>query len=190
MTSTVLRSLFRLFDPAWLAERLRTGAPLPIRAIVGYGYVAHGLAKIARHPDHFAAILPGLGVPAPHFMAWATIAIEIGGGLAVLAGAFVPLIAWPMLAVLLVASATVHLQYGFTSIKLMDVVAGVPKFGPPGVETDLLYVAGLVTLMFGGSGPFALDNWLRPLYARLSGRRVSQGMALDAPAGAPRRARA
>ncbi|MBJ9663500.1 hypothetical protein [Burkholderia gladioli] len=57
----------------------------------------------------------------------------------------------------------------------MDVVDGVPTFGPPGVETDLLYVAGLLTLAFGGSGPFALDRRLAPWYARLAGaaRRVT-----------------
>ncbi|MEK6346550.1 MAG: DoxX family protein [Burkholderia sp.] len=179
MATTTFRSLSRLFDPAWLAARCQTWAPLPVRAIVCYGYVAHGYAKIVKNPDHFAAILHALGVPAPHLMAWATIAIELGGGLAVLAGAFVPLVAWPMLAVLLVASATVHLQYGFTSIKLMDVVNGVPKFGPPGVEADLLYVAGIVTLMFGGSGPFSVDRLLRPWYARLGGAapRTARGVS-------------
>lgn len=174
-SSSSPRTLLRLFDPTWLVARLQAYAPLPVRAIVGYGFLAHGYAKILKQPEHFAAILHGIGVPAPHLMAWATIAIELGGGLAVLAGAFVPLVAWPMLAVLLVAMLGVHLPYGFTSIKLMDVIDGVPTFGPPGVETDLLYVAGLLTLAFGGSGPFALDRRLAPWYARLAGapRRVA-----------------
>ncbi|WP_246794931.1 DoxX family protein [Burkholderia perseverans] len=170
---TPLRSLFRLADPAWLAARLQSWAPLPVRLIVGYGYVAHGYAKIVKHPEHFAAILQALGVPAPHLMAWATIAIELLGGLAVLAGAFVPVVAVPMLVVLAVASLTVHLPYGFTSIKLMDVVHGVPQFGPPGVETDLLYVAGLLALVFGGAGPFAVDGLLRGWYARLHAPRAA-----------------
>ena len=49
-------------------------------------------------------------------------------------------------------------QSGFTSIKLIDVVGGVPGFGPPGYETGLLYVAGLLTLVFGGAGPLAVDT--------------------------------
>jgi uncharacterized membrane protein YphA (DoxX/SURF4 family) len=39
----------------------------------------------------FADILHALGVPAPSLMAWATVAVELLGGLAVLVGAFVAL---------------------------------------------------------------------------------------------------
>jgi putative oxidoreductase len=93
-------------------------------------------------------------------MAWATIAIELLGGFAIFVGAFVPLVTVPMIAVLLVATFTVHLQFGFTSIKLMAVTSAGPQFGPPGYETDLLYLACLVTLVFGGAGPFAVDGLL------------------------------
>jgi putative oxidoreductase len=161
--------MFKLLNPAWLSSNLQTYAPLPIRMIVGYGFMAHGYAKILKNPDNFALILQGLHVPFPHFMAWATIAIELLGGLGVLIGAFVPLIAWPMLAVLLVATLTVHLQFGFTSIKLMSVVDGIPKFGPPGYETDALYVAGIIALMFAGSGPFSIDSLLKKFYDRYLG---------------------
>jgi putative oxidoreductase len=65
-----------------------------------------------------------------------------------------------MIAVLMVAALTVHLPYGFLSIKLMAVTSAGPQFGPPGYETDLLYVACLAALMMGGSGPFSVDGWL------------------------------
>jgi putative oxidoreductase len=65
-----------------------------------------------------------------------------------------------MTAVLLVAIFTVHLPFGFTSIKLMAVTADGPKFGPPGYETDLLYLACLATLLLTGSGPLAVDSWI------------------------------
>jgi putative oxidoreductase len=128
--------------------------------IVGYGFVAHGYAKLMRGPDHFAAALHALGVPAPGLMAWVTIASELAGGLAVLIGAFVPLVSVPLATILLVAAVSVHLQYGFSSIKLLAVTAAGPQFGPPGYETDLLYLAGLATLVLGGSGPFAVDQLL------------------------------
>jgi putative oxidoreductase len=173
-----LSSVFRLADPLWLVSKFQRYAPLPVRFVVGYGFMAHGYAKIAKNPEHFAAILHALGVPAPHFMAWATIVIELLGGLAILCGAFVPIATVPMLAVLLVATLTVHLQFGFTSIKLMDVVSGVPRFGPPGYETDLLYVAGLLSLVFGGAGPLAVDTLLRPWYVRVSTRLRMSGEAV------------
>src|ERR1700751_3414041 len=92
-------------------------APIPLRLIVGYGFMEHGFAKLSRGPDAFAAILHTIGVPAPHLMAWLTILTELLGGLAVLLGAFVPLVSLPMAAGLFVAMLTVHLPYGFSSIK-------------------------------------------------------------------------
>ena len=135
-------------------------APIPLRLIVGYGFMEHGFAKLARGLDAFPAILQALGVPAPHLMGWLTIFVEIVGGLAVLLGALVPLASIPMAAVLLVATITVHLPYGFSSIKLQTVTAAGAQFGPPGFETDLLYLACLAALVLGGSGPLAIDSLL------------------------------
>jgi putative oxidoreductase len=135
--------------------------PIPLRLIVGYGFMQHGFAKLSRGPEAFAAILHALGVPAPHLMAWLTILTEIIGGLAVLVGALVPLVSLPMAALLLVAIFTVHLPYGFSSIKLMSVTSGRAQFGPPGYECNLLYLACLAALVIGGSGPMAIDGYLR-----------------------------
>ena len=135
-------------------------AAMPVRLIVGYGFMEHGFAKLSRGPETFAAILHTMGVPAPHLMAWLTILTELIGGLAVLLGAFVPLVSLPMAAVLLVAMLTVHLPYGFRSIKLLSVTSGRAQFGPPGYELDLLYLACLAALVCGGSGPMAIDNYL------------------------------
>jgi putative oxidoreductase len=136
-------------------------AAIPLRLIVGYGFMEHGLAKLSRGPEVFAAILQTMGVPAPHLMAWLTILTELVGGLAVLLGAFVPLVSMPMATVLFVAMLTVHLPYGFSSIKLLSVTSGRAQFGPPGYELDLLYIACLAALVIGGPGPMAIDNYLR-----------------------------
>jgi putative oxidoreductase len=134
--------------------------PVPLRLIVGYGFMEHGFAKLLKGPENFAAILHAMGVPAAHLMAWLTILTELIGGLAVLLGAFVPLVSLPMAVLLFVAIFTVHLPYGFSSIKLMSVTAGRAQFGPPGYECDLLYLACLLALVFGGSGPMAVDDYL------------------------------
>ena len=136
-------------------------APIPLRLIVGYGFMQHGFAKLSKGPEAFATILHAIGVPAPHLMAWLTILTELIGGLAVLLGAFVPLVSLPMAALLFVAIFTVHLPYGFSSIKLMSVTAGHAQFGPPGYECDLLYLACLAALVLGGSGPMAIDGYLK-----------------------------
>lgn len=135
-------------------------APIPLRLIVGYGFLAHGLAKLERGPEHFTAILAALHMPLPALLSWATIAVEIVSGIAVLAGLFIALWSVPMAIVLLVAIVTVHLPNGFSSIKLMAVDGAGAHFGQPGYETDLLYLAGLAALVMGGSGPWALDKVL------------------------------
>jgi putative oxidoreductase len=70
-----------------------------------------------------------------------------------------------MAAVLLVATFTVHLPYGFPSIKLQSVTAAGAQFGQPGYETDLLYLACLAALVLAGSGRFAVDG-LRAKFRR------------------------
>ena len=143
------------------AERTRDWSALALRAIVGYGFLVHGFAKLSRGPAAFADVLAALGVPAAPAMAWITIAVEIVGGFAVLLGAGVRLASIPMSIVLLVATLTVHLQYGFSSIKLVAVKNGVPMFGPPGYETALLYLACLLALVLDGPGALSVDAWIR-----------------------------
>jgi len=138
--------------PSWYA--------IPLRLIVGFGFMEHGYAKLSHGADSFTAILHALGMPLPALFAWATIAVELLGGFAVLIGAFIPIASVPMIIVLLVAIISVHLPNGFSSIKLLSVDAAGAHFGQPGYETDLLYVAALVTLVIGGSGPLAFDRLL------------------------------
>jgi uncharacterized membrane protein YphA (DoxX/SURF4 family) len=91
--------------------------------MVGYGFMAHGYAKIMNGPNHFAASLRALGVPASNLMAWVTIGVELLGGLAILIGAWIPFVSVPLAVILLVAAITVHLPYGFSSIKLRAVTS-------------------------------------------------------------------
>ena len=140
-------------------EKRKNYAAVPLRLIVGYGFLEHGVAKWAKGPDAFAAILQATHVPAPHVMAWLTIITEILGGLAILLGGFVALVSVPTILLLAVAIVTVHLPYGFSSIKLMKIVDGRAQFGPPGYECDLLYIAGILTLVLCGPSPWSVDAY-------------------------------
>ena len=135
--------------PAWTS--------IPLRLIVGFGFIEHGYATLLKRPEAFASILHVLGVPASHWMAWLTILTELLGGLAVLLSAFIPLLSVPMAIVLLAAMFSLHWKYGFSSIKLLTVNPEGATFGPSGYECDLLYLACLVALVLSGSGPFSLD---------------------------------
>jgi putative oxidoreductase len=131
----------------------------PLRLIVGYGFIVHGWAKLSRGPESFAAFLHALNVPLPLFFAWATTITELVGGLLVLCGAFVAAASVPLSIVLLAALLTVHLPYGFFSVKLAGISPDGVKFGPVGYEHILLYLAGLMSLAIGGSGAFSIDQW-------------------------------
>jgi putative oxidoreductase len=160
------KSLFSWNNPETGLARY---AALPLRLIVGYGFVEHGMAKWSKGPDMFAAILHAIGVPAPHLMAWLTIGTEILGGIAILLGAFVWLVSIPTVILLVVAIVTVHLPYGFSSIKLVSVAAGRAQFGPPGYECNLLYIACFVALVLIGPSPWSIDAY------RLRNGRASLG---------------
>jgi putative oxidoreductase len=141
-----------------LPELQRAWWALPLRLIVGFGFMEHGWAKLARGPDDFIHILTALHVPFPALSAWATILTELIGGFAVLIGAFIPVASIPVAIVLLVAIVTVHWPNGFSSIKLQTVSAqGIAHFGQPGYETDLLYLAALAALVLGGAGPWVFS---------------------------------
>jgi putative oxidoreductase len=134
-------------------------APVLLRLIVGFGFLAHGFAKWSKGPEVFAGILQAMGVPLPHLMAWVTIATEIVCGIAFLIGAFVPLVSIPAIILLAVAIVTAHLPYGFSSIKLMSFSNGRAQFGPPGYECDLLYIACIVALALSGPTLWSVDGY-------------------------------
>src|SRR5712691_2719625 len=101
-------------------SELARWASFPMRILVGYGFIEHGFAKLSRGPDAFTGILHQMGAPLPHIAAWLTIGTELVGGLALLLGAFVVWASIPTALVLLVAMFTVHLPYGFSSVKLLS----------------------------------------------------------------------
>jgi putative oxidoreductase len=138
----------------------RQWAPLPLRLIIGYGFMAHGWAKLSRGPAGFARLLEQIGAPLPEATAWASTLIEVLGGIAILAGAFVAAMSVPLIVMMLVAMFTVHLRYGFSAINTIGLTADGPQFGPPGYEVNLLYIAGLLALILGGAGPFSIDRLL------------------------------
>src|SRR5258707_3499725 len=109
-------------------SRLARWAPIPLRLIVGYGFMEHGFAKLARGPEAFANILHAIGVPGSHVMAWSTILTEVLGGLAVLLGAFVALVAVPMAALLVVAVLDLPPPLRVSSLQVLFLAPALAPF--------------------------------------------------------------
>lgn len=135
-------------------------ALVPLRFVVGFGFAAHGYAKLARGPESFAAILSAIGVPAPHLAAWVTVVVELLGGVAMMAGAGVVVLSPLLAAVMVTALFGVHLRYGFSSVRLKAITDVGAEFGPIGYELNLLYLAALGTLAASGPSALSIDRWL------------------------------
>ena len=132
-------------------------APVFLRVVIGFGFIAHGWAKISRGTSGFEKLLAQTGLPMPHLNAIVIPYLELLGGLAIFIGAFVAIAAVPLIVAMLAAMFTIHIHYGFSSINTVGLTAEGPKFGPPGYEINLLYIAGLGSLILTGAGNFSID---------------------------------
>jgi putative oxidoreductase len=138
---------------------------------VGFGLAFHGHAKLTRGPEHFAAILTAMEVPAPTWMAWSTTLLELVGGACIMAGAFVTPMSLPLIVIMLTAMFGVHFQYGYSSIRLMGVSQAGAQFGPVGYEINLLYIVALIALAASGSTVWSVDRWRERSAALRNGSR-------------------
>ena len=135
-------------------------ALLPLRLVVGYGFLAHGMAKWNRGPDKFAKLLAVIGTPAPTIAARVVIGVELLGGLAIVLGALVLLATIPLVASMVVAMFTIHVKYGFSAVNTIGLTATGSVLGPPGYEINLLYIGALLALALTGPGALSVDAWL------------------------------
>jgi putative oxidoreductase len=141
-------------------------APLILRLIIGFGFMAHGWAKLSRGPEAFAHLLASLHLPMPHLFAWLSVFTELAGGIAILLGMFTSIVAVSLIGTMLVAMFTIHIHYGFSAVKTIGLTAQGPVFGPPGYEINLVYIAGLMALLLLGSGRFSIDALIIKLQKR------------------------
>ena len=145
-----------------MTDACRKWAPLPLRLIIGFGFVYHGFPKLFGAGGHemFTGMLQNIGVPAAGLMAWAVGAVELLGGIALIVGAFVSVASVLLSINMLVAMFTVHLPNGFSFIHITGMSDAGPVFGMPGYEVSLLYIAGLLALFLRGPSHLSVDEAL------------------------------
>ena len=126
-------------------------APLPLRLILGFGFLYHGLPKLSTEGHvSFQGMLQSISVPVPGLMAWFVGGVEVVGGAALIAGALVTVASVFLMGNMLVAIVAVHLPFGFNFMNVVGMGEAGPQFGMPGYETPLLYLEGLMTLLLAG----------------------------------------
>ena len=121
-------------------------APLVLRVATGIVFFAHGVMKLTMGVSGVGAFLGMLGFPLSSVFAVILIAIEVVGGLALIAGFMT------------------HWAAKLTGLAML--VALLVVFAPKGLVLGgeggfvLLLIAASVSLMITGPGKFALDNIL------------------------------
>jgi putative oxidoreductase len=137
-------------------------APLPLRLIIGFAFMFHGWPKVFTSAGHqgFVSNLQWLHVPAPEASGWALGILEVAGGLAILLGAFVTVVGVLLIIHQLFALFKVHFAAGYSFVHITGMSPAGPVFGLPGYEVNLLFIAGLLTLILGGPGAWSVDGMI------------------------------
>ncbi|MBA3725352.1 MAG: DoxX family protein [Armatimonadetes bacterium] len=133
---------------------------MPLRLILGGAFIYHGFPKLfdAAHHTGFEKQLAGLRVPMPEIMAWVVGIVEFFGGAALILGALVSLASLALIINMMFAMFKVHWPSGFAFVNVTGQnEAGQPIFGIPGIEVNLVFIAGLLALLIGGGGRASID---------------------------------
>src|SRR6185437_3561249 len=131
---------------------------LPLRLVIGFGFLLHGLAKWNRGPAKFAALLQHIHTPYPLATAWMVTGLEIIGGAMFIVGLLAAVLSIPLAISMLVAMFTIHIHYGFSAVNTVGLTSAGPVFGPSGYEINLLYIAGLIALALSGPTALSVDG--------------------------------
>lgn len=133
---------------------------MPLRLILGFSFIYHGFPKISSIEGHqtFAKMLSSINLPAPGPLAWFAGFVEVAAGVALILGAFVVVASVLLTVEMLVAMFKVHLAAGFSFVNIKGMGPDGPIFGLPGYEVNLLYIAGLMTLILAGAGALSVDQ--------------------------------
>jgi putative oxidoreductase len=143
-------------------------ASLALRAAIGGTMIAHGV-RHGRSLDGTARWFGSIGFRQPRIQAAASAAVEVGAGVALVAGAATPLAASAVIGTMAVAARSVHLPNGFF-------ITG------EGYEYVLNLSAASVALAAIGPGSLSVDHLLG-LDAKLTGRQraaLAAGLGLAA----------
>lgn len=134
---------------------------LILRIVLGGAFLYHGLAKQPFAADATVQMFMMWGLPAPGFMAFLAILLEVGGGAMLLLGVYVRPVALVLIAEMLVAMFKVHWSHGFSFMQIDGISDTGLVMGFPGWEVNLLYIAGFLALALTESHKLSLESLRR-----------------------------
>ena len=121
-------------------------ALLLARFAVAYGFYEPAMMKW-KDIDSVAQWFGSMGIPIPTFNAYMATSTEVLGVILLTLGLLTRLISLPLMVIMVVAIATVHLAHGFLA-------------GDNGFEIPLYYMLFLFIFASHGAGKFSLDYYL------------------------------
>lgn len=118
---------------------------------MGVLFIVHGRPKLFGKGKNegltaFAGWLKSTGFPVPQILALVVAILEVFGGIALIIGFAVPWVALLFAIEFLVIILKVKARKPFTG-------------DPMAWEYDLILLAGALTLLLTGAGPFSVDSW-------------------------------
>ncbi|GAB03960.1 DoxX family membrane protein [Gordonia amarae] len=129
---------------------INSGAHLVARVILGYIFVMHGWQKLSTNGiDATKGMFDQMGVPAPDLAAYYATWVELIGGVLLIVGLALPLVAILLIADMIGAIFYAHIDHGLWSMN-------------GGYEFPLALIAGLIAVGFVKSGPAAIDHYILP----------------------------
>ncbi|MDF0532404.1 DoxX family protein [Tsukamurella sp. 8F] len=121
------------------------------RVIIGIVFVAHGWQKFSDYGiAAVGASFEKMGVPAPHAAAWFSGIAELAGGVLLIVGVAIPVVAVVLIVDMLGAIFTAHSEQGLIG----------------GYELPLALIAGLVAVGLANQGPLAADTHVLKRFAK------------------------
>ena len=139
MTTRTVRTSERSRTSAWTDRGL-----LLMRIALGIVFVMHGGQKLFVYGHAgVASGMAALGLPLPGLSAALITAVELAGGIALLAGAFTRVAAFLIAGAMAVATVSAHLAGGF--------------FLPSGFEYTLTLMLSSLAVLMTGPGAYSVD---------------------------------
>jgi putative oxidoreductase len=119
-----------------------------LRVVLGVIFVAQGAPKLFGGIEGTTGFFASLGIPLPLVAAWLIALLEFFGGIALILGFLVTPISLLLAVHMLVGVVLVHAPKGWYMLGP----------GQGGVEYNVLLMASLLMLVFGGPGLAAIDS--------------------------------
>lgn len=131
-------------------EKLKDLPPLLFRLVLAYGFYGPATMKL----NNFSGIVEwftSMGMPLPKLNAFLATGTETAGFVLLFLGLATRIISIPLMVIMIVAIATVHLGSGFEA-------------GNNGFEIPIYYILMLFSLLITGPGKFSLDALITKFY--------------------------